>query len=327
MTHDLSDFTEFSDFGEAADAIMATLNRLLGLEYWLITRVIDNEWIVLRTLGPGPFRVGDMLEFSATICSQMIRGSGPHIASDVANCSSYASALMREANVISSYAGAPLVVDGSVYGVLCALDPETKEPGLESHTHVLATSARILSTFLSKQIVADNLLRRAERAEAESLIDAPTGLFNRRGWDRLVERESTRSQRYGLQTSVFFMDVDGLKTVNDAEGHAAGDEIIRRAAQAIREVTREHDIAARVGGDEFALLAVETGALEAQTLNERLEAAFDAAGVSVSIGRAHCSQHGGLAQAMAYADESMYEHKMHRAEHDRRAVRAGTRTG
>jgi succinylarginine dihydrolase len=75
------------------------------------------------------------------------------------------------------------------------------------------------------------------------------------------------------------------------------------------------------------LLAVETGALEAQALNERLEAAFTAAGVNVSIGRAHFSQHGGLEQAMAFADESMYEHKVHRAEHDRRAVRAGTRSG
>jgi diguanylate cyclase (GGDEF)-like protein len=290
----------------------------LGLEYWLITRVAGAQWIVLRTLGPGPFAPGDALDFSSTICSHMIRGDGPHISSDVATCSSYASAAIREAHVISSYAGAPLVVDGEVYGVLCAIDPVAKAPGIESHTHLLATSARILSTLLGKQIAADNLTRRVERAEAEALVDELTGLFNRRGWNRLIERESARSQRYGLQASVFLMDVDGLKAVNDTDGHPAGDEALKRVAAAIRGVTRDHDIPARLGGDEFALLAVETSALDAQTLNERLEAAFAAAGVSVSIGRAHCSTHGGLAQATAFADEAMYEHKLHRAAHDRK---------
>ena len=200
-----------------------------------------------------------------------------------------------------------------MYGVLCALDPQAKPPEIDAHTHLLATSARMLSTVLGKQIVADNLLRRAERAENEALIDGLTGLFNRRGWDRLIERESTRSQRYGLQASVFLMDLDGLKAVNDSAGHAAGDELIKRVAQAILGVTREHDIAARLGGDEFALLAVETSALDAQTLNERLEAAFASANVDVSIGRAHCSHYGGLSAATAFADEAMYMHKAHRA--------------
>jgi len=313
----LMDFRPFTDFNEAADEVMTTLHQLLGLEYWLITRIAGAEWVVLRTLGPGPFAPGDALDFSATICSHMIRGNGPNIVTDVATYSAYAAAAIREAHVISSYAGAPLIVEGKVFGVLCALDPVAKAaPEQPSHTHLLASSARMLSTLLASQIAADDSLRRAERAEAEALVDELTGLYNRRGWDRLVEQEATRSQRYGLQAAIFMMDVDNLKAVNDTEGHAAGDEAIKRVAAAIREVTRDHDIAARLGGDEFALLAVEASALDAQALNERLEAAFTAAGLSVSIGRAHCGKHGGFAQATRFADELMYEQKSHKARLD-----------
>lgn len=312
-------FAEFTDFTDAADAIMAMLQRLLGLECWLVTRVVDGKWIVLQTFGAGPFVPGDAVDFSDTICSHMIAGEGPNIAPDVTICPSYAAAALHAAHTVGSYAGAPLLVYGKVYGVLCAMDRRPKAPEIAGQTHAFTTSARILSTLLAKQIAADNLLRRAERAEADALVDELTGLFNRRGWDRLVERETTRSRRYGLQASVFLMDLDGLKSVNDREGHAAGDDAIKRTADAIRQVTRDHDIAARLGGDEFALLAVEASPLDAQTLNERLEEAFAAAHVDVSIGRAHCSNHGSLEETTWIADRAMYEHKVHRAERARRA--------
>lgn len=274
------DFRPFSDFSEAADEVMTTLHQVLGVEYRLI---------------------------------RCIAGAG-RIGTGVATYPADEAAAIREADVISCYAGAPLIVAGSVFGLLSPLDPIAKAaPEQPAHTHLLASSARMLSTLLSIQITADNSLRRAERAEAEALVDELTGLYNRRGWNRLVEQEATRSQRYGVQAAIFVMDVDDLKTVNDTAGHAAGDEAIRRAAAAIREVTRDHDIAARLGGDEFALLAVETSALDAQTLHERLEAAFIAAGVNVSIGRTHCGKHGGFAQAIAFADELMYEQKANRA--------------
>jgi diguanylate cyclase len=314
----LTDFCEFSDFSDAADSVLTMLQRLLGFKHWLITRVVGRRWIVLRTLGSGPFVPGEALDFAAVPCSAMIRGDGPNIAADITACSAYASAAVRSTHGVGSYAGAPLLVDGNVYGILCAMDPAGPAPEIEAHTHVLATSARLLSTLLGKQITADNLRRRAEHAEAEAMVDELTGLFNRRGWERLIEREATRSRRYGLQASVFLMDLDGLKSLNDGSGHAAGDAAIKRTADAIREVTRDHDIAARLGGDEFALLAVETTPLDAQALNERLEAAFAKARIDVSIGRAHCFDYGGLAEATVFADEAMYEHKVHRRERRKR---------
>lgn len=311
--HHLASFSEFQDFNHAAEEIVATLRRVLGFDYWLVSRVVDPDWIVLRTFGEGPFKPGDALTFSSTICSHMITGHGPTIASDIASVQQYAQALIHESHVIAAYAGAPLVVNGEVFGVLCALDPVLRSDDAEKHTDLLATSARMLSTLLASQLKAEALQRRVERAEAEALIDELTSVYNRRGWDRLVRQEAVRAERYGRQNTVFLMDVDGLKGVNDRDGHLAGDTLLRRVAGAIQEVTRDNDIVARLGGDEFAMLAVETSAIDGQTLNERLDAAFERADVAVSIGRAHCSRHDDIAEAVGYADELMYEHKAHRA--------------
>jgi len=305
-------FGAFSDFNHAADEIMAAMHGLLGLEYWLVSRITGDDWVVLRTFGPGPYSVGQALEYSSTICSHMIAGRGPTIMTDVSRNEHYASALIRSVHPISSYAGAPLIVDGRVYGVLCALDPATRNAEIEAHSRLIATSARTLSTILGHELEAEQLKRRIERAESEALIDEPTRLFNRRGWDRLIEREANRAQRYGNQATMFVMDIDGLKETNDTKGHAAGDALIKRVAETIVAVMRDNDVAARLGGDEFGVLALETSAIDAQVLHDRFDAAFAAAGVSVSIGRAHCNRVGGITEAVQAADEMMYLQKEHR---------------
>jgi diguanylate cyclase len=173
----------------------------------------------------------------------------------------------------------------------------------------LITAARTLSTILGKQLHSEALARRVERAENDALVDELTGLYNRRGWEQLVGHEQARGRRYGHQHALFFMDIDGLKIVNDEQGHDAGDSVIVRTAEAIRSITREHDVAARLGGDEFAVLAIETDGNEAAALGERLAAAFRAAGVSVSIGYARAEAPLDLAGVTRKADEAMYRRK------------------
>jgi diguanylate cyclase (GGDEF)-like protein len=99
----------------------------------------------------------------------------------------------------------------------------------------------------------------AERKRAEeevrrlSLVDELTGLYNRRGFNLLAGRELKSVQRTGRRALVFYIDIDGLKQANDSQGHEAGDRLLARAAAVLRSVTREVDVAARVGGDEFAV--------------------------------------------------------------------------
>lgn len=148
----------------------------------------------------------------------------------------------------------------------------------------------------------------AERLELRAATDPLTGLFNRRGWDRLLLVEDDRCQRHGFDAEIVVIDLDGLKAVNDAEGHEAGDATIVRAATFIFSAVRIHDAVARLGGDEFAVLAVGTDGVVGR-VGGRIEAALDEAGVAASVGSAARSERGSLAEAWRAADLRMYRIK------------------
>lgn len=176
----------------------------------------------------------------------------------------------------------------------------------------------LASTCLSLSVIlwALQLKRRTACAEASALVDPLTGLFNRRGWEALSAREAARALRSRTAMTVFVMDIDEFKHVNDRYGHARGDVVLQNVATAIRSVARVHDVVARLGGDEFALLAVEDGDIFTDAIVARLEAALEPVGVSVSIGHATTSREGDVLAATDEADQRMYHNKVaRRAEH------------
>src|SRR5580658_2626390 len=111
-----SEYEKFASFGEAADAVLRMLRELMRLDLWLVTRVHDDQWIVLHSYGEGAFSAGDVLPLKATICNELLAGNGPNIAPDISQIVAYAHAPILRKYPAGSYAGAPLVVNGGVYG-------------------------------------------------------------------------------------------------------------------------------------------------------------------------------------------------------------------
>jgi diguanylate cyclase (GGDEF)-like protein len=153
------------------------------------------------------------------------------------------------------------------------------------------------------------LALREEQARREAATDSLTQLYNRRGWEQCLQIEEQRSERENLDAGVFVIDLDGLKALNDREGHAAGDAMLRRAAQALRGCVRRRDVVARLGGDEYAFLACEIVPGVVPAVEERLRKALQGVGVSASIGFALRSSHGTLPDAAEAADRLMYQDK------------------
>jgi len=162
-----------------------------------------------------------------------------------------------------------------------------------------------------------------KRLEAEiremSLRDHLTGLYNRRGFITLVEQQFKISQRTSRPMMIVFIDIDGMKGINDTLGHKIGDQALIDAAHILRQTFRDSDIVARIGGDEFAVMAIDAVELEVSPFSQRLlrNIAEINAGESrpfrlaMSWGTAlyNPEKPVSLDQLMSSADELMYRHK------------------
>ncbi len=160
-------------------------------------------------------------------------------------------------------------------------------------------------------------LRRS--AENLSLIDELTQLKNRRGFFELAEQALKSGQREPHTLALFFMDLNGLKQINDTLGHVSGDEALRDTAEVLRTTFRGSDIVARLGGDEFVALAHLHGERDVETLCTRLREhlrAFNASRqrpyeIDLSIGATLVDEPAeqNLEEFIARADEAMYQEK------------------
>jgi len=149
-----------------------------------------------------------------------------------------------------------------------------------------------------------------------SETDALTSLRNRRAFDERLAVAFEQARRYGRPLSLAVVDVDHFKTINDTHGHAMGDAVLADVAKIIAAGTRQSDFAARIGGEEFAVLLPETPASEAIQFGEKLRSAIATATiagqqVTVSIGIASVpySDVRGTAEFCRIADEALYRAK------------------
>lgn len=179
---------------------------------------------------------------------------------------------------------------------------------------------QIKSELEAEQVRAQQLVQRLDRLSHE---DSLTGLANRRAWDEALGREIARYERADGEHrfSVLLCDVDQLKEINDAYGHGRGDDALHRIAELLRERTRAADLVARIGGDEFAVLASDADELDAAKLAEDLralveEARIGAPGlppVTISLGVAEAGPCDSLpGELMTRADRRLYAAKARR---------------
>lgn len=166
----------------------------------------------------------------------------------------------------------------------------------------------------TKQLVA--LAQTMERLRADANLDPLTGLANRRRFRVALSREVERWRRYGVPCALLLLDIDYLKAINDKYGHMAGDVVIRSIAEMLIAASRNNDTAARVGGEEYALLLAGVSVEKAQLAAERLrsivsERAVEGVGVvTVSIGVAACPAHADSDRSLyAASDRALYAAK------------------
>lgn len=163
----------------------------------------------------------------------------------------------------------------------------------------------------------ENKLLLARIAELEGIVvrDTLTPLYNRRHFTDILDRWIWRAHRYEGQYGLMFIDVDGLKLINDTHGHAAGDAVLIAVAKQLQRAVRRSDIAARISGDEFALLLenIPEASLPKKAASiaksiSKLAIPYDNIILSACVSVGYTPVVGGISTSalLARADKSMY---------------------
>ncbi|MHA7872041.1 MAG: GGDEF domain-containing protein [Hyphococcus sp.] len=158
---------------------------------------------------------------------------------------------------------------------------------------------------------------RAQLSELEKLADRDPLLdvYNRRAFVRELERALSMIERYDLRASLIFIDLNGMKQINDGKGHAAGDAALAHVASVVAANIRQTDILGRLGGDEFGVLLTHADQAIAMRKADDLAARVGAAPVpweggdfmmTISVGAVEIQKGGSVADAMERADNAMY---------------------
>lgn len=154
-----------------------------------------------------------------------------------------------------------------------------------------------------------------------ALTDELTGLCNRRGFMAIAERQLKIGHRTGRGIVLFFMDIDGMKQINDSFGHGEGDRALKRMAKALKMTFRDSDVIARLGGDEFAVLAIEASDNSETAIRARLAEDLKSVSagetrytINLSLGavRINICSSASIGEWMVRADQAMYEQKRRR---------------
>ncbi len=301
-----------------ANRVLAFLRERLPFAIWMVTRAAGKDQIVLQAEGSAfGMAPGDRFRWSDTFCARMVTREGPRVAAQSRDWPAYAETPFSRELGVNAYMGVPIPdEDGQLFGTLCAFDPEPQPAEIAAELPTVELVAELLGAVMAAERALDAERRRSERAERSSRTDALTGVGNRRLWDEVVAAEEARCARYGDPAGVLVLDLDGLKKCNDVQGHAAGDELIRRTGQVLVAAVRTHDFVARLGGDEFGVLAIRTDGDGLDQLRRRLTRTLEEAGIHASLGATARSTDVSLEEAVTAADAAMYEAKRARLQSD-----------
>lgn len=216
-----------------------------------------------------------------------------------------------EAQDIKSILVLPFMVSGNWYGFIGFDDTETLREWNEEDIRLLRLAAEMIGSYFERKKMEENMHELAIR-------DGLTGIFNRRYYMELAEKELARAKRYKRSLSIILFDVDHFKDINDSFGHAAGDEALRELTKTSLEQVRDNDFIGRVGGEEFAITLAETDLKGAVHVAERLRKSVESAriqipegtiSVTISIGVAEWSGEEELTKLLARSDKMLYAAK------------------
>lgn len=256
------------------DALLRLAQDLFGIRTVLVT-LVDNErqWFKARrgTALSGTAR-------SLSFCGHAIHSDAILEVPDALKDERFAdNPLVAEQPYLRFYAGIALhAPGGSRVGTFCMFDDRPNALSVRQRQSMQDIALLLEAMFetASLQIEQKQLLAELDGAKRRALLDPLTQLLNREGLEQMLPALKSRGQRDGLYVGFIYGDLDHFKQINDEHGHGVGDEVLVEVAQRLVAAIRPEDLAVRMGGEEFAVLALVKSHDQLDLIAERVRAAM-----------------------------------------------------
>ncbi|MCB0866948.1 MAG: diguanylate cyclase [Solirubrobacterales bacterium] len=311
MAKSMQDLVSALQLDEVLSKVTANAQSAVGgAEFALL--VAEPGGLRARSSSDLPPPTVAMLEAWGSANATLLRD--PVMIDDLATVPELAGLPLDHTVPLGSLCASPLVYRGSSLGVLIALST--------ADSPFFPRDIDLLSSYAAQAAIALTNARLFEAQQELAIQDPLTGLFNHRHFHETLGRELDRCRRHGGELGLVMFDLDGFKGVNDTGGHAEGDEVLRRVADALGSTCRSSDLPFRVGGDEFALVLPSAGPAAARAAAERACAVIDRIDerTTISFGVASWPDAGPTKDALLdRADRSLY--RMKRATEDEDEVK------
>jgi diguanylate cyclase (GGDEF)-like protein len=301
------------DFKQISALILDLLKRVIPYDIGAFLTVEGTELKMAAIKRPADVRnlIGETYPVAGSrLCNMAVQRKRPLI-STIAGPEDILLPLRPDQD-IQSFLGVPVVFQDHATGLIALYNS-----GARAFTE---EDAQVAELFASQVAIALDNSRRVEHMEKQAVTDQLTGLYNRRAFALMAEKEVGRARRYQRPLALILFDIDHFKGVNDTYGHLVGDHVLRVLTELVTRTTRATDIVCRYGGEEFIVLMPEAGREEAMARAERLReeisrmtvvTAEGTLSLTVSLGVAGLGPNGGedLNSLINRADRAMYQAK------------------
>jgi diguanylate cyclase (GGDEF)-like protein/putative nucleotidyltransferase with HDIG domain len=315
--------TELSVINNCSAIIASSLNiqEIFGSFIEELKKVVDVHWasivlvekeglccVALSSKEGSTYQIGDRIPMKSSGTGWVVTHKKPLVESDLSKEIRFSTGKNFYEQGMLSMVYLPLIAKGEVIGSFILA---SRRADAYSQQHV-----KLLEQLTSQIAMPLENARLYAETEEKARVDELTGLLNRRSLDEMIDSEISRHSRYGGKFTLAILDLDSFKAFNDTKGHLAGDTLLGKVGNIIRNKIRNSDQAFRYGGDEFAILLPQTTIEAASQVTERVRESIatelDAGDINItaSIGLASWPEDGmGHSDIIAAADLTLYRAK------------------